>query len=48
MPGDNPTSGSVVELDTMLDEYYDARGWDKTTGLPTLKTLERLGIQTAR
>ena len=45
MPGDNPTSGSVVELDTMLDEYYDARGWDRETGLPTPETLERLGIK---
>jgi len=28
----------------MLDEYYDVRGWDKTTGRPTRKTLERLGL----
>ncbi len=48
MPGDNPTSGSVVELDTMLDEYYDARGWDRETGTAYSETLERLGIQTAQ
>jgi aldehyde:ferredoxin oxidoreductase len=29
----------------MLDEYYEARGWDKETGLPTRETLERLGIK---
>jgi aldehyde:ferredoxin oxidoreductase len=45
MPGNSPTSGSVVELETMLDEYYEARGWDKETGLPTRETLERLGIK---
>jgi len=45
MPGNNPTSGSVVELETMLDEYYEARGWDKVTGMPTPETLERLGIK---
>jgi aldehyde:ferredoxin oxidoreductase len=44
MPGDNPTSGSVVELDGMLDEYYEARGWDGETGFPLPETLERLGL----
>jgi len=44
MPGSNPTSGSVVELDRMLDEYYEARGWNRETGLPLPETLERLGL----
>jgi aldehyde:ferredoxin oxidoreductase len=44
MPGDNPTSGSVVEIEPMLDEYYEARGWHSDSGKPRLETLERLGI----
>lgn len=44
MPGETPTSGSVVELDVMLDEYYEARGWDRETGLPSADTLARFGL----
>jgi len=32
------------ELDTMLDEYYDLRGWDRK-GVPTKATLKRLGLE---
>ncbi len=39
-----PSAGEVVELDQMLTEYYDVRGWDQETGLPLKKTLERLGL----
>jgi aldehyde:ferredoxin oxidoreductase len=35
--------GSV--LPKMLDEYYEARGWDKETGLPTRAKLESLGLK---
>jgi aldehyde:ferredoxin oxidoreductase len=28
----------------MLDEYYDAVGWDKKTGIPTRAKLESLGL----
>lgn len=31
-------------LDTMLDNYYELRGWDKKTGLPTRGRLETLGL----
>ncbi len=31
------------ELEAMLDEYYQARGWDKN-GVPTDKKLEELGL----
>jgi aldehyde:ferredoxin oxidoreductase len=31
-------------LDSMLDNYYELRGWDKKTGLPTKSTLETLGL----
>ncbi len=36
--------GSVCHLDVMLPDYYRLRGWDRQTGLPTLKTLNRLGL----
>lgn len=37
--------GHVVYLDKMLDEYYDLRGWDRTTGLPTERKLNDLGLE---
>jgi aldehyde:ferredoxin oxidoreductase len=36
---------AIREYDTMLREYYVARGWDPQTGVPTEATLKRLGIQ---
>lgn len=39
--------GSVCHLDIMLPEYYRLRGWEETTGLPSLKTLEALGLAEA-
>jgi len=35
---------SQADLDAMLDEYYEARGWDKN-GVPTPAKLQELGIQ---
>jgi len=35
--------GRVCELDTMLDEYYELRGWNNQ-GVPTRETLTRLGL----
>ncbi|MBW2030453.1 MAG: aldehyde ferredoxin oxidoreductase family protein [Deltaproteobacteria bacterium] len=35
---------SKDELSRMLDEYYEARGWDVTTGIPTRRKLEELGL----
>ncbi len=32
------------EVDRLLDEYYDARGWDRQ-GRPTAETLTRLGLE---
>ena len=40
-----PSAGEVVELDMMLTEYYDVRGWDQETGLPLKETLKRLGLE---
>ncbi len=44
-PPDSPSAGSIVELEPMLDEYYAARGWNETTGLPTADKLEELGLE---
>lgn len=41
---EGPSKGQVVELDEMLDEYYETRGWRVKDGLPTRKTLHRLGL----
>jgi len=32
------------QFESMLDEYYRARGWDAATGLQKKETLERLGL----
>jgi aldehyde:ferredoxin oxidoreductase len=42
--GSGPSTGSVLELEPMLDEYYRARGWDVATGLPAPDKLEELGL----
>ncbi|MFW9836584.1 MAG: aldehyde ferredoxin oxidoreductase family protein [Candidatus Thorarchaeota archaeon] len=39
-----PSAGEVVEIDMMLNEYYQERGWDQNTGLPTKETLMKLGL----
>lgn len=45
LPADSgPSAGSVVELEPMLDEYYQARGWDINTGRPTGTKLRQLGL----
>jgi aldehyde:ferredoxin oxidoreductase len=43
---DGPNQGhclSPAEVDQLLDEYYQARGWDQN-GIPTAKTLRRVGL----
>ena len=42
--GSGPSTGSVLELEPMLDEYYRARGWDVATGWPTKEKLRELGL----
>lgn len=32
------------QLDSMIDDYYKSRGWDKTTGLPLKRNLLKLGM----
>jgi aldehyde:ferredoxin oxidoreductase len=47
VPDDGPSKGAVIiqgELDLMLDDYYEARGWDKQ-GVPTRAVLKELGLE---
>ena len=37
-----PAKGSVVEIDELLAQYYEA-GWDNQ-GVPTTQTLNKLGV----
>ncbi|MCD4789418.1 MAG: aldehyde ferredoxin oxidoreductase family protein [Bacteroidales bacterium] len=42
-----PKEGAIVnreEFKKIMDEYYEARGWDKETSRPTKKKLEELGL----
>jgi len=39
-----PARGQVVDLDPLLDEYYDLMGWDRS-GVPSPETLARLGLE---
>ena len=41
---EGPSKGQVVELDQMLDEYYELRGWRVVDGLPTKRVLHQLGL----
>jgi aldehyde:ferredoxin oxidoreductase len=38
-----PAAGHVVELDQMLPEFYELRGWDEN-GVPTDEKLAELGL----
>jgi aldehyde:ferredoxin oxidoreductase len=43
-----PSKGKYIPretLDKLLDETYEARGWDRDTGLPKQETLKRLGLE---
>lgn len=40
---EGPAKGHVVELDVMLKEYYELRGW--VNGVPTKEKLRELGIE---
>jgi len=48
LAGGGPSSGAVVDrqkFDLILNEYYEARGWNEKTGWPKKDTLNRLGLQ---
>lgn len=40
-----PSKGQIVELNRMLKEYYECRGWDEKTGLPTKRKLKELNLE---
>jgi aldehyde:ferredoxin oxidoreductase len=40
-----PSQGQVFENDALLDDYYQARGWDVKTGVPTQDKLKGLGLK---
>ena len=47
IPDDGPAKGAVVtqdELDLLLDDYYQARGWT-LEGVPTKALLKKLGLE---
>ena len=35
---------SRKEVNRLLDDYYEVRGWNKESGLPTRETLLKLGL----
>lgn len=36
---------SENDLEALLDDYYEERGWDKATGIPTTEKLSELGLE---
>jgi len=45
---EGPAEGMVIDRDTlemMKDAYYEFRGWDKETGIPTREKLRELGLE---
>ncbi|MFC2026226.1 aldehyde ferredoxin oxidoreductase C-terminal domain-containing protein, partial [Chloroflexota bacterium] len=45
---DGPAEGMLVEmeaLERLKDAYYEYRGWDKETGIPTPERLKELGLE---
>jgi len=45
---EGPSNGAVVPRETigrLLGEYYELRGWDKSTGIPTEQKLAELGLE---
>jgi aldehyde:ferredoxin oxidoreductase len=40
-----PSAGHLMELDRMLDEYYEVRGWDRERGIPSRGKLMELGLE---
>ena len=46
-----PYAGSVLDrskYEGMLDDYYDAHGWDRATGWQTARCLDELGLGTEK
>jgi aldehyde:ferredoxin oxidoreductase len=43
-PEAGPTAGRSVDFNTLLKDYFTARGWDVETGIPTKNKLLELGL----
>jgi aldehyde:ferredoxin oxidoreductase len=46
IPDEGPVKGALVtqeELDLLLDDYYEARGWT-LEGVPTIEKLKEIGM----
>jgi len=41
---EGPSKGSIVNLDVLLDDFYEACGYDLETGIPLEKKMRSLGI----
>jgi aldehyde:ferredoxin oxidoreductase len=39
-----PSAGQVFEADSLRKDYYEKRGWNVKTGIPTKKKLNELGL----
>jgi aldehyde:ferredoxin oxidoreductase len=35
----------ISDYEALLDEYYEACGWDVETGVPSEKKLQELGLE---
>ena len=47
VPDEGPSRGAFVsqkELDFLLDDYYESRGWNKD-GIPTIEKLKKIGME---
>jgi aldehyde:ferredoxin oxidoreductase len=42
---DGGSAGYIPDFKAMLSAYYEARGWDKSTGKPSREKLIELGLQ---
>ncbi len=45
--GEGGAKGYLPDFDAMMDEYYQARGWDQN-GIPTVEKIELLDIDRKR
>jgi len=39
------TTLSREDVERLVEDYYDERGWDRETGIPTPEKLKELGLE---
>ena len=44
----NRPETQIKNYDAMLNDYYEVRGWEKETGVPTLKKLKELELESVK